>query len=468
MGRPELVIVSNRGPLSFRLGPDGEPVPRRGGGGLVSSLGPAVAGTGALWVAAALSDADRVAAARGVVEAEGFRLHPLVVEPPAYRQYYDTIANGTLWFLHHGLFDLPRRPRIDRRWHEAWATFRDVNRAFAEVVAGEAGEGATVLVHDYHLPLVAPALAALRPDLETVYFHHTPFCGPTSLRVLPEPVAAELLGGMAASSACGFHSARWARAFEACAVEVLGASLPTFVAPAAVDGADLATAVGSPECDRHLGELEGQVGDRRLVVRVDRIELSKNILRGFLAFEALLEAEPAWREQVVFAASLYPSRDSLPEYLAYRNEVEALVARINDTWSTPSWTPILLDAADSFPASLAALRRYDVLLVNPVRDGLNLVALEGPSVNQRDGVLVLSREAGACEVVGDWALAVNPYDVAGTAGALGRALAMGAGERAARAAGLRAAARRRTPVDWLGEQLAAVRDGSPSGGPRGG
>ena len=464
MGHPELVIVSNRGPLSFSIGPDGRPVPRRGAGGLVSSLGPAVASTGATWVAAALSDADRLAADRGIVEAEGFRLRSLVIEPAAYRRYYDTIANSTLWFLHHNLFDLPRRPRIDRRWREAWATFGDVYRAFAEAVADEAPEDGTVLVHDYHLPLVGARLAELRPDVRAVYFHHTPFADPATLRVLPDNAAAQLLAGMAAHVACGFHSARWARAFEACAKEVIGAAPPTFVSPAAIDTTDLASVAASDECEAELAALDDRVADRRLIVRVDRIELSKNLLRGFLAFEALLESEPRWRERVVFAAHVYPSRDTLPEYLAYRSEVEALVERINNSWATPAWTPVLLDASDSFPASVAALRRYDVLLVNPVRDGLNLVAMEGPTVNERDGVLALSREAGSWDVLGNSALGVNPFDVAGTAEVLAEALAMAPEDRSGHAAALREAAGRRSPLDWLADQLAAATAARPPAG----
>ena len=207
------------------------------------------------------------------------------------------------------------------------------------------------------------------------------------------------------------------------------------------------------------------MGDCRVIVRVDRIELSKNLLRGFLAFEALLEAEPRWREHVVFAAYVYPSRDSLPEYLAYRSEVEALVERINNTWSTPTWTPILMDASDFFPGSVAALRRYDVLLVNPVRDGLNLVAKEGAMLNRRDGVLALSREAGVWEELGSVSLEVNPFDVAGTAEVLGQALAMGPEDRAGRAAALRAAGGKRSPLDWLADQLAAASaPTSPAGG----
>ena len=460
MGHPDLVVVSNRGPLSFTTGPDGELVTRRGAGGLVSSLGPAVNGTGATWVAGAITDADRLAAAQGVVEAEGFRLRSLAIETEAYRQFYDVIANATLWFLNHGLYDLPRRPRIDRRWYQAWDTFRDVNRAFAAAVAAEAPDGGTVLVHDYHLPLVGAELVRSRPDLRTAYFHHTPFCDPSSLRVLPDAAANELLAGMAGHGACGFHSARWAAAFKACAGPILGSVPPTFVSPASLDSADLAAVAASPKCEAELATLEERIGDCRLVVRVDRIELSKNLLRGFLAFEALLEAEPQWRERVVFAACVYPSRDALPEYLAYRSETEALVERLNNTWSTPSWTPILLDTSDSFPRSVAALRRYDVLLVNPVRDGLNLVALEGPTVNGCDGVLVLSREAGAWDTLSEGALGINPFDVAGTAAALSEALTMDKSERAARAASLHQAAEQRSPQDWLDDQLAAAAPGA--------
>ncbi len=464
MGHPDLVVVSNRGPLSFSTGADGELVTRRGAGGLVSSLGPAVVGTGATWVAAAITDADRLAASKGAVEAEGFRLCSLAIDPAAYRQFYDVIANATLWFLNHGLYDLPRRPRIDRRWHEAWATFRDVNHSFAAAVAAEAPEGGTVLVHDYQLPLVGAAVARLRPDLRTGYFHHTPFCEPSTLRVLPDAVATELLAAMAGHGASGFHSERWSHAFEACARAVLGTTPATFVSPAAIDATELAVVAASPESTAELQHLEERVGDRHLIVRVDRIELSKNLLRGFLAFEALLEEEPHWRERVVFAASVYPSRDGLPEYLAYRAEVEAFVERLNTTWSTPSWTPVLLDMSDSFPRSVAALRRYDVLLVNPVRDGMNLVALEGPVLNERDGVLALSTEAGAWDVLAHGALGLNPFDISGTAAALSEALSMPAEERAARAAILHRAATRRTPQDWLDDQLAVATPASGGAG----
>ena len=457
-----VVIVSNRGPLSFSIDDGGELVTKRGGGGLVSALGPAVADTGATWIAGALSEADRRAAEQGVVEAEGFRLRSLVLDPDDYAAYYDVISNGTLWFVHHGLYDIARRPRFDRRWREAWDRYRDVNRAFAAEVADAAPDSAVVVVHDYHLSLVGAALTESRPDLTAVHFTHTPFCGPDGARILPAEVATELLSGMAAFTACGFHARKWADAFDASCASLGIACPPAFVAPAAVDPEEIRAVAESDACESALAELDAEVGDRMLLVRVDRIELSKNILRGFLAFDDLLREYPQWRERVVFGAFVYPSREGLAEYLAYRQEVEGVIRRVNETWATGSWTPILYDPSDDFPRSVAALRRYDALLVNPVRDGLNLVAKEGPLVNERDGVLALSRESGVWDELGEDALEVNPFDVAGTADVLHRALSMPAGERATHAARLRERAEARTPKTWWAEQLAAA--GEPPSG----
>lgn len=452
-----VVLLSNRGPVSFTVQDHGTLVARRGAGGLVTGLAPLVRGTDAVWIAAAMSDGDRAAAASGVVEAEGLRTRLLALDPDLYRTAYDVVCNATLWFAHHGLFDAARRPRHDRRWGEAWEAYRAVNHAFADAAAESAPEGAAVLVQDYHLCLVGPRLAAARPDLRLVHFSHTPFAPPEWLRFLPDAAAGELLAGLCGHHACTFHTRRWAAAFEACcAARGVGAP-PTAVTPLAADPDDLAAAAASDAC-RAAGErLDELVAGRRVVLRVDRVELSKNVLRGFAAYDLLLEEHPELRGEVVFAAFLYPSREGLPEYLAYRAEVDALVARINERWGTASWTPILLEVDDDFPRSVAALQRYDVLLVNPVRDGLNLVAKEGPLLNRRDGVVVLSTEAGAWdELAGAGAIGVNPFDVAATADALHAALTMPAAERADRAARLRAAAGARTPADWLAEQLAAA------------
>jgi trehalose 6-phosphate synthase len=451
-----VVIVSNRGPLSFRLDANGDLVATRGAGGLVSGIAPLVVDTDTLWIAAAMTDGDRVAARRGRQEARGFNVRTLDLDPDEYRMAYDVVCNSTLWFLHHHLFDLSRRPRFDRPWREAWRAYRSVNLAFAEAVASEAPSGAVVLVQDYHLLLVGAVLAARRPDLRVVHFSHTPFAAPDLFRVLPDDVATVLLEGMAAHVACGFHAERWARNYVDTSEQLLGVVPRTFVSPLAPDPEALAREASSAAVEAAVAELEAEVGERALLVRVDRIELSKNLLRGFLAFEDLLEHHPEWQGRVVFHALVYPSRGALPEYLAYRSEVETVVARINGRWGGDGWTPVVLDQSDDYPRSLAALRRADVLLVNPIRDGLNLVAKEGPLVNEVDGVLCLSPEAGAWEELGTAALRVDPFDVPGTADVLHEALTMAPAARRARAIDLRAHAGARTPRHWLADQIAVA------------
>lgn len=443
-----LVIVSNRGPLNFALD-DGALVTRKAAGGLVNALVPALVGRGAMWIAGAIGEADRVAAESGPLHSDDIDVRLLAIDDAAYRSYYDVIANSTLWYLAHGLFDGPRRPQFDRRWHEAWAHFREVNLQFAQSVVDVAPPDAAVLVQDYHLSLVGAMVAKERADLRLVHFNHTPFCTPQELRMLPDDAAVEWLQGLAGHAACGFHTRRWASNFEACCEAVLGEVPPTFVAPAAPDLADVVGVAAGASCASSLTELEERIGDRRLIVRVDRIELSKNLLRGFLAFDELLETHPEWRERVIFEAYVYPSRQTLPDYLGYAVEVSSLIDRLNAKWSTPTWTPIVLEGTDNFPASVAGLRRYDVLLVNPVRDGLNLVAKEGVVVNERDGVLALSRESGVFDELGEWSLDANPFDITATADVLHRGLSMPADERARRAAGLRSAVEARTPSDWL-------------------
>jgi trehalose 6-phosphate synthase len=458
-----VVVVSNRGPVSFRLDDGGQPVASAAGGGLAGTLGPLLAGTETTWVAAAMSPADRLAAEAGPRTIDGLRVVSVVADPAVYTQAYDVVANATLWFCHHHLFDLARRPRLDRHWHEAFDAYRALNEQFAEVVAAEAPAGAVVLVQDYHLTLAGSMLAKRRDDLRTVHFHHTPFADPNMLRVLPETAAGELLAGLAGFGACGFHTARWASGFTRCFEDPLLARAagtpapPTFAASLGPMPAALAAAAVSDAAAAARERLAAIVGDRRLVVRVDRIELSKNLLRGLFAFEALLDDEPRWRERVVLLALAYPSRQDLAEYIGYRVEVEHTVERINERFATAAWTPIHFDPSDDYPRSIAALGSYDVLFVNPVRDGMNMVAKEGPLLNTNDGVLVLSQEAGAYEELGSAALGINPFDVQASAAALLRALDMDRDERAARARSLRSLVEARNGGDWLDDQLAAAR-----------
>jgi trehalose 6-phosphate synthase len=456
------VVLSNRGPYRYDEGPDGEFVVRPGAGGLASSLGPLLlsgaAGAHSVWIAAALSDGDRAAVRAGAVHAPGVQLRLLDVDAQTFRAAYEVVSNGTLWFLYHGLFDLTRRPRFDRRWREAWEAYEAVNAAFADATAELARDSDVVLVQDMHLALVPGMLRARRPDLRLTHFTHTPFCGPNTIRVLPDYAATALCESMV-SVPCGFHARRWAQSYEASAREVLGADTPapTFVAPLGPDPDALTELAASDSARDAATELDTMVGDRTLVLRVDRIDPSKNIVRGFLAYDLLLERHPEWRERVIFVARLNASRESLAEYQAYRQEVETAADHVNERWATSGWAPIVLDTKDDYPSTVAAMARYDVLVVNAITDGLNLVAKEGPLVNRRDGVVCLSPDTGAWDDLGAGALSMHPFDLEQAADALHTALGMPAGERAARAVTLREQAAARTPKTWFDDQLIEAR-----------
>jgi trehalose 6-phosphate synthase len=376
--------------------------------------------------------------------------------------HYDVVSNGALWFLFHDLFDRVRRPAFDRRFRDAWDAYTTVNAAFAAEAAEAAAPNEIVLVHDYQLALAAAQLRELRPDLRIVHFTHTPFCGPDDIRLLPD-YAAEALCGALASNPAGFHTARWARAYQQSARAVLGRRAtiaPAFAASLGPDVDSLGVVAVSDETHAAAHALDEIVDDRLVIARCDRIELSKNIVRGFHAYDRLLEARPGLRGRVVFVAMLYPSRQTLAAYLAYNSEIEQIVARVNDRWATRDWTPIVLDQRDDFPRSVAAMQRYDVLLVNPIKDGLNLVAKEGPALNRRDGLLCLSPEAGAYEELRKAVLPIHPYDVEDAAGTLDRALATPLDERATIAARLRTLATARNPADWIADLVAQA--GAPA------
>jgi trehalose 6-phosphate synthase len=458
-----VLVISNRGPYRFEREPDGSFSSLPGAGGVASALTPLLQGLPEpiTWVAAALTDGDRAAVREGAVVVEGMTLDLLDMDPELVHRYYDVVSNATLWFLHHSMFDLPRRPRFDHYWREAWSAYVEVNRRFADQAALGAADGDIVLVQDYQLCVAPGFLRESRPDLRIVHFSHTPFCGPGSIRVLPDDVAATLCASMAAVR-CGFHTVRWAEAYEASVRTVLGADAPfagAFAAPLAPDAPALQAVAGSEAARAAAAELDELVGDRALVLRTDRIEPSKNIVRGFLAYDRLLEKHPDWVERVVFVAMLNASRQALAEYAAYRQEVAQAVERVNRRWATDGWQPVVLDERDDFARSVAGLGRYDVLLVNALKDGMNLVAKEGPLLNRRSGVVCLSPEAGAYDELHSAVVRTHPYDIEQAADALYRALSMPAGERSAMATRLQGLAGARTSRDWFDD---LVRQAGPA------
>ncbi|MBB6345383.1 trehalose-6-phosphate synthase [Nonomuraea muscovyensis] len=470
-----VLVASNRGPVSFTVSDDGVLTMKRGGGGLVSGLSGVGKDLGVLWVCAALSDDDRSAvrqAPGGRLDHAGYdtgALRMLDIPAATFHRAYNAVANSTLWFVNHLLYDIPNTPSFGSRFQREWESYRDYNGAFALALAEEAAHEARVMVQDYHLTLTPAMLRAERPDLRIAHFSHTPWAPPEYFSLLPDEVAREVLEGILAADHAGFLTARWAQAFMDCCRALLGADVDgaartvthegrttrVGVHALGVDGEALRRRAGEPDVESHMSALREQVGDRRLIVRIDRTELSKNIVRGLLSYREFLAAHPEWHGRVVHLAFAYPSRHDLPEYREYTASVQRCAQEIEHEYATEDWDPLILNVDDDYPRSLAAYRLADVLLVNPIRDGMNLVAKEGPVLSPR-AALVLSREAGAAAELGEHALLVNPYDVCGTADALHRALVMPDDERARRRELLAAAATALPPQRWLAEQLDAL------------
>jgi trehalose 6-phosphate synthase len=397
----------------------------------------------------------------------------LDIPPDIFDAAYNGVANSVLWFVHHLLFDTPVQPRFDARFRSDWGAYIAYNEAFATALAQECAPGTRVLIQDYHLSLAPRLLRDRYPAARIAHFEHTPWAPPEYYQLLPDDVAVAILDGMLGADHAGFLAERWADAFLDCCETVLGAEVTrarpgsgsvryrnrvteVAVHPLGVDAEELRARGREDDVRGNAFALREIARGRQLIVRVDRTELSKNIVRGLDAYRELLATRPEWRGHVTHLAFAYPSRSGLAEYQAYTARVHELAAQINAEFGTPDWEPLILEVKDDYPRSLAACGVADVLLVNPIRDGMNLVAEEGPILSERGCALVLSREAGAAALVGEAALLVNPYDVSATANALHAGLIMPAAERRRRSATIAGAAAARAPRRWLAEQVEAL------------
>jgi len=312
-------------------------------------------------------------------------------------------------------------------------------------------------------------IRARRPDVFLHHFVHIPWTQPDSWRVLPTRIRDAIYDGMLANDIIGFHTVAYCINFLRCCDELLEAEVDYATGevrhqggrtlarayPLGIDAERLQQVAASPE----VAEAEREVLERRrkyLIIRVDRADLSKNVLRGFSAFDVFLDQHPEYSERITFIAQLMPSRSDVPQYQEYLERIEALVAVVNHRHGTPDWMPIQLKLRDDLEEAMAAYKHYDVLLVNAMFDGMNLVAKEGPIVNEREGVSILSENTGAHEELAEFALSVNPFDIQELANSIYAALTMSPAERRRRAHGLEQIVTSRDPGDWIDEQLADI------------
>jgi len=478
-GETRFVIVSNRGPVTFSRDGSGEREHSRGAGGLVTALNAVMRrGEEAVWIASAQSEEDaRIAAEsrEAPYEVEGLKIVLVEHEEEAYELMYNHLANPLLWFVQHGLYDLPYAPELGDETRRAWEEgYVPVNENFAEAVArtleasdGGAGDETVILVHDYQLYMAPLYLRErLGEDVFVSVFIHIPWPEPEGWRILPAYAREGILRSLLRADIVAFHTRGYARSFIRTVREVLGVEVDeeegvvrleggrevwVRAYPISIDPKEFEDLARSEEVEREEERVEDLSG--KLLLRVDRMDLSKNIVRGFNAYDRMLEQHPEMREQVTFLARLQPSREDIPEYAAYAEDIQETVDEVNKKQGTSSWTPIVLSMEDNFPFSVAAYKNYDVLLVNAVRDGMNLIAKEAVVANEKNGVLILSENAGAHEELGEYALTVNPFDVDEQAGALHEALTMPDDERARRAEALQETIRSNTIEEWVEAQL---------------
>jgi trehalose 6-phosphate synthase len=476
--RRKLLVVANRGPVSYGRTPAGERIVRRGGGGLVTALRSLLARHDVTWIASAMSEEDRVvaeehggdAAEETARDGSPYRIRLVAADPSAYDWYYNVLANPTLWFLQHYMWGLPYAPDVDLGLHTAWFNgYLPVNEAFAAATVAELERDpeAAVFFHDYHLYLAPKLVRARRPDMRSAHFIHIPWPQSDYWHVLPEHLRRDIHEGLLANDVVGFHTERWKRNFLQACADILGAEIDGEASTVTHDGrTTLVTShpIGVDPVefeelkdDDAVLEQERQIVHARpefLVVRVDRTDPSKNIVRGFRAFSLFLDMHPEMHGRVTMLALLDPSRQDVPEYSEYLGAVQREARTVNDRFQSDGWVPIDLHVEDNFARSVAAYKQYDVLLVNAVFDGLNLVSKEAPLLNTRDGVLVLSENTGAHEELAEWALTVNPFDVYGQAQAINEALTMAQEERRSRLESIRAHVRENDVAAWIGAQLA--------------
>jgi len=475
-----LIIATNRGPVEYYLSQDKTLKSRRGAGGVVTALIDAGRQMDTTWVAMAMTEADRMALKEAQqhggrlpwsIQDRKVHLHYVAISKTAYRKHYEHISNQLLWFLQHYLYNPTEDSTTANRIQDAWENgYRVANQAIADAVCAEIESEKTkpvVMLHDYHLYLAPRLIRERHPTLVMEQFIHIPWPDVRYWHFLPSNVAQDIYQGLAGNDIIGFQTDRDVRNFLEGARTLLDGAVVDFeesaiwwqghrtqarAYPISIAVTTERAIVNSAAGKRAAKQMRALLGEKT-IMRVDRIEPTKNILRGFQAYDRLLEEHPEFQGRVNFLAFLVPSRQSLPEYKRYTAEVMKIIDEVNQKYSTKTWQPITAFCENDRTRALAAMQYYDVLMVNPIIDGMNLVAKEGPAVNQNNGILLLSRTVGAFQQLGKACIPTSPTDIEETAQALYKALTLPADERRSKSAMAKLIVERQDLDEWMRRQV---------------
>ncbi len=478
-----LILASNRGPVEHHVSPDGRTEARRGSGGVVTALSSLAQMVGFTWVASAIGEGDRKAWESSGGESipsplPGHRISLRFVTTPrrVYHKYYNVFCNPLLWFLQHYMWNSPYNPNLDAAVHDAWHDgYVEVNKAFAKAILDEAAKSpnpAIVMLHDYHLYLAPEYVREHQPDATIHHFTHIPWPTPRYWQLLPSYMIQGICKGLCSSDIVGFQTDHDVRNFLNTCEEFLpdceidyrarevshqGRRTRVRAYPISINVEEIRRIASSPRALDYEKKLK-DLCNENTIVRVDRAEPSKNVVRGFKAFGLLLSRYPELREKVNFLAFLVPSRTHIRQYQRYMDEILQVIQEINSSYGNESWVPVTTFIENNYTQAIAGMKLYDVMLVNSVIDGMNLVAKEGPVVNNVGGVLILSETTGAFKQLSAGALAVSPADIEGTMQAMYQAITMSADEREQRAAKLTEVMEVEDITHWISSQLKDIKE----------
>jgi trehalose 6-phosphate synthase/phosphatase len=444
MNEGRLVIVSNRLPVNASL-TDGKVRLSRAAGGLATGLERWHAQAASIWVGwpgdvSAFQETHLEALERRLAERQ---VKPVYLSRAEIEKYYESFANGVIWPLFHYLAD-----RVPAEAESGWEAYKSVNEKFADAVAGIHREGDVIWVHDYQLLLLPALLRERLPEAQIGFFLHIPFPSSEVFRILPW--RSEILRGLLGADLIGFHTFSYLRHFVASllhvegietdvdAIQVSGRRVRLGVYPMGVDAKAFETLARDPSVIAEAAAIREDAAGRTILLGVDRLDYTKGIPRRLLAIERLLAENPSLQDQIRYVQIAVPSREAVESYRKFRRQVEETVGRINGARSTLHSMPVhYLHRSVSRKQLVALYCAADVMLVTPLRDGMNLVAKEFVASRvDGDGVLVLSEFAGAASELGE-AVVVNPYDTGAVAAAIIQAIQMPKAERRTRMLSLR-------------------------------
>jgi trehalose 6-phosphate synthase len=487
-GRPECIIVSNRGPVEYYLQPDNKYYSRYGSGGLVTALLGAVQQHCVAWIALTMTEQDRLGFEMNhqvtnnlPLLLDNVALRLLSVPQEVYNSYYFSISNRILWFAQHALLEPAMSTTFTQKTRDDWEKgYCAVNKIVAEAVIRELkkwGSQIPVIFQDYQLYLAAKQVRAAFPDAHLGHIIYIPWPDGRYLGMLPEYMIQSIYQSMTMNDIIGFQTQNDARNFLNGATSFLADAQVIWdnttesrigtlfrherethvhLYPVPLSRQYLHSMMQLYETNDVIRDLRSKMilnPTRQLILRVDRVEPTKNIIRGFQAYEHMLQLHPELQGNVIFLALLVPSRENLTEYSSYEGYIRDIIEHINTKYGREDWQPVIAIFGNNRVRALISLQYYDVLLVNPLIDGMNLVVKEGGILNERSGVIVLSRTTGVHDTLGNHVLSITPLDISATADALYRALTMSPEERKRRGDTVREVLMKEDATQWFDKQI---------------